>query len=145
MSPHIDVERATDADLAYVARLCREAGLPTDDLYEAPATFYLGRDGGLVAVGGIEDCGPAGLLRSVAVPEEERGQGYGVAMVDALVGRAHNEYDRLYLLTTDAAGFFAEQGFEPVERRATPEGVQETAQFADLCPTGATVMRRSLC
>lgn len=141
----LDAIPATGDDLADVARLLRAAGLPTEDLRDAPATFYLGRTAGrIVAVGGIEDCGAAGLLRSVAVPPRERGEGYGAAMVDALVGRARGEYDALYLLTTDAAGFFADQGFERVARGSVPDPVSETAQFAALCPADATAMRRSL-
>lgn len=144
MTPKIDVNRATDEDLDRIAQLCRDAGLPTDDLRSASATFYLGQDSGLVAVGGIEDCGTVGLVRSVAVPETERGQGYGSAMVDTLVSRAREEYNALYLLTTGAADFFAGRGFERVTREEVPEEVRETAQFADICPANATVMRRTL-
>lgn len=144
MTPTIEMERATGTDLGRVARLCQRAGLPADDIHDATAAFYLAEADGLVAVGGIEDCGSVGLLRSITVPEDKRGQGYGVAMVDALVERARGEYDALYLLTTTAESFFRERGFESVEREAVPDSIRETTQFADLCPTTATVMRRSL-
>lgn len=141
----LDVRRATGDDVDRVAAILEAAELPTDDLADVPAAFFLGRaDGEVVAVGGLEDCGSAGLLRSVAVPRDARGNGYGSAMVAALVERASDAHAALYLLTTDAAGFFERHGFERVNRDALPAGVRETRQFSELCPTSATAMRRPL-
>lgn len=143
MSPTLAMADANDLD--DVARLLAETALPTDDLRTAPARFYLGRVGGeSVAVGGIEDCGPVGLLRSVAVLPNHRGKGLGAAMVAALVDIAAADYEALYLLTTDAAGFFDAHGFDPVAREKLPESVRETRQFSELCPDDAVAMHRRL-
>ncbi|MGM0604277.1 MAG: GNAT family N-acetyltransferase [Halobacteriota archaeon] len=87
----------------------------------------------------------AALLRSVVVAPDHRGRGYGRAIVDAtetLAARAG--VDRLYLLTTDAAGFFQSCGYEVVDREAVPATIRRTEQFSSLCPRSATALRKRL-
>lgn len=52
--------------------------------------------------------------------------------------------ETLYLLTTTAAGFFADRGYERVDRSVVPAPVRGTTQFSTLCPESATVMRKGL-
>ncbi|MFW6382934.1 MAG: hypothetical protein ACOCZD_02725 [Haloferacaceae archaeon] len=62
-----------------------------------------------------------------------------------MLERARNDgLGAVYLLTTTAADFFADLGFEPVDREAVPEPIRQSAAFADLCPSTATCMRRDL-
>ena len=132
-------------DRGVVERLLSEVGLPTEDLDGPADLFVAARDGEVVGCGGVERYGEAALLRSVAVAPEARGEGYGTAICRALFGEvARGGADDLYLLTTDAAGFFERFGFEPVERASVPEAIGETHQFAELCPETATCMRREL-
>ncbi|MFB6117269.1 arsenic resistance N-acetyltransferase ArsN2 [Halosegnis sp.] len=142
----LTLKQATPADIEIVARLLDRADLPTADVEAGGSvTFYLGRaDDRVVAVGGLEPCGEACLLRSVAVPAPERGNGYGTAMVTGLLDQAADRFETCYLLTTTANAFFARRGFETVNRETVPASVRETRQFADICPSSATVMRRSL-
>lgn len=120
--------------------------LPTDDVRDRPDSFVLAQsDGETVGVGGIERHGTEGLLRSVVVRSELRGAGYGTVLTDALESRARTDgIDRLYLLTTTERSFFERQGYEQVDRAAVPESIGETAQFTDICPDSATVLRKSL-
>ncbi|PSQ57234.1 GNAT family N-acetyltransferase [Halobacteriales archaeon SW_8_68_21] len=137
---------AVDDDVEYVERLLERNGLPTGDLRDSPAAFYVAEDGGeRIGVGGIEAYGDAGLLRSVVVEASRRESGYGSAVCDALEAEAREAgIETLYLLTTTAAGFFAARGYAAVERSEAPDAIRDTAEFAELCPSSAACMRKSL-
>lgn len=140
------VRRAEPAELDRVAAMLATADLPHEDVREKPGCFSVAlADGELVGAGGVEVRGSAGLLRSVVVAEPHRGRGFGTAIVEALEARARAEgVETLYLLTTTAAAFFRERGYEAVPRATAPPAVRETTEFAGLCPDSATCMRRVL-
>jgi amino-acid N-acetyltransferase len=144
--PTVSLERATGGDLAAVEHTLAAADLPTADLRDGPGRFYLAvAEGDRVGVGGLEVYGTDGLLRSIAVPADARGEGYGTAICDALEAEARDAgVGTLYLLTTTAASFFEARGYERVDPAAAPAAIQETAQFAELCPSSATCLRREL-
>ena len=141
----VTLRRADESDLSYVERLLSDAGLPSADVRTSPARFYLGYDGDeRVGVGGLEHYGTDGLLRSVVVERSARGNGYGTALCEGLERRARADgVETLYLLTTTAAEFFAERGYEEIERSAAPSEIRETAEFDDLCPASAACLRKS--
>jgi amino-acid N-acetyltransferase len=146
MCPEVTLQPAVGPEgLAAAERLLERTDLPTDDLRASPVTLWLARiDGDVVGVGGLEVHGEHGLLRSVAVAESARGAGVGGELVSALLAAATERgVAACYLLTTDAADFFAAQGFERIERSAVPDTIRGTEQFASLCPPSTTVMRRS--
>jgi len=145
MTLQLSLDRADGDALAYVEQLLARNDLPSD-VRTAPARFYVARDGDRrVGVGGIQRQGDAALLRSVVVEQSARGEGVGTALCDALEARtAGAGIERLYLLTTTAAGFFADRGYGRVERAAVPDAVRGTAEFAELCPDSATVMTKPL-
>lgn len=139
--------RPADADaLEYVEDRLAANGLPTEDVREKRDCFYVAVDGEWrVGVGGLETVGNQGLLRSVVVEESARGKGYGAAITRAIEDETRaTGVDALYLLTTTAAEFFAEQGYEAIDRTDAPPAIQETSQFTDLCPSSATCMTKSL-
>ena len=130
-----------------VHRLVGEAGLPVEDLNELDLAHFLG--GGepdrLRGVVGLELCGDAALLRSLAVEPEARGAGLGRALVAAAEVHARSRGVRsLYLLTTTAAGFFERLGYRPLDRNQAPNGIRRTREFAGLCPASATFMVKQL-
>jgi N-acetylglutamate synthase-like GNAT family acetyltransferase/ADP-ribose pyrophosphatase YjhB (NUDIX family) len=133
----------SSTDREDVERLLSDAGLPTVDL-DDPVEIFAARSGGRdVGCGGLERYGESALVRSVAVGPEARGEGYGTAICRALFGEAARRgVGDLYLLTTDAEGFFERLAFEAVDRESVPEAIRETRQFADLCPESATCMHR---
>lgn len=140
------VERAGEGTLAYVESLLEENDLPSADVRSKPECFYVGYDGGEpVCAGGLEVHGSAGLLRSVVVERQARGEGFGSAVCDRLESAARAEgVGALYLLTTTASGFFADRGYAEIERSEAPEAIRGTTEFADLCPATATCMRKRL-
>lgn len=136
---------ATDPEFV---RLLESADLPVDDLGGEHQAFWAGRNGTgeLVIVAGLERCGNDGLLRSVAVRGDMRGQGLGGVIVAFVLERAFsNGVGVIFLLTaTDAAtAFFSAHGFTPVDRSSVPEQVAASAQFSEICPDSATAMSLS--
>jgi len=142
----ITLEAADGGSLAYVESLLEENGLPSSDVRSKPRCFYVAYDGDeRVGIGGIELRGVAGLLRSVAVDPDYRGEGLGTALCERLEAVARDEgVEVLYLLTTTVPGFFADRGYEEVPRDDAPAGIQTTTEFADLCPETAVCMRKPL-
>lgn len=139
---------ADAADLDRVEALLAANGLPTSDVRSGSGRFYLARDGdgdAVVGAGGVERNGSDALLRSVVVEGSSRGEGYGTALCTALEERARTEgVETLYLLTTTAAGFFERLGYEAVDRESVPSAVRSTTEFADLCPSSATCLRKRI-
>lgn len=123
-----------------------EAGLPCDDVSEPGLQFYhFEVDGNRVAYGGLEGSGPDLLLRSMIVSETRRGEGLGKAVLSELERHAISQGAiRLHLLTQSAAGFFAANGYELLDRREAPDVISRTAQFQHLCPASASYLRKTL-
>jgi len=142
----LTIQGADKPALAYVEQLLSANGLPADDVRTSPARFFVAVAAGKrVGVGGFEQYGEAGLLRSVVVAEPHRGAGYGTALCDALEEHARREgVATLHLLTTTAAPFFRQRGYEETNREATPEAIRETTEFSELCPTAAACLRKRL-
>jgi amino-acid N-acetyltransferase len=130
-----------------VRRLLDANGLPTSDLDAGALGYFIGAWAGeaLVGVVGLQPLGQCALLRSLAVAGGHRGEGIGSRLCDEAqsLARAGGLTD-LYLLTTDAADYFAARGFARHPREQLPPGVQATAQFRDLCPSSAVAMHKSL-
>lgn len=146
----VELRPAEPRDREYVERLLAESDLPTGDLDAAYSSLFVceisddGADGERVGVGGLEIKGAVGLLRSVAVEESAQGSGYGTAICEQLLDRARAaDLASVFLLTTTAEEFFADFGFEVVQREEVPEAIRDTAEFTDLCPTSAACMKLS--
>lgn len=140
------IRRTDEADFDAVETLLEANGLPSRDVRTSPGRFLVAvSDAAVVGVVGVEPYGSSGLLRSLAVSESSRGRGYGTALCDALEEQARADgVDTLYLLTTTAAAFFRRRGYESVAREAVPTAVQQTTEFAELCPASATCMKKNL-
>src|SRR5205085_12390670 len=99
--------------------------------------------GRIVGTVGLELLGAVALLRSLAVLTPLRGMGLGKKLYQAAFGKAiERKLQAVYLITTTADQFFEKQGFQRVERTATPPSVQATAQFSGICPSSAIVMAK---
>jgi amino-acid N-acetyltransferase len=142
----MEIRPARPEDLAAVEALLREAKLPWQDVARHFGAFLVGEQrGALVASAGFEHYGEEALVRSVAIAEPLRAQGFGAALCDTLLGEARRRGVReVYLLTTTAPRFFARQGFAPTERERAPAAIRATREFSELCPVSAVVMHRSL-
>lgn len=137
---------ANAADRPALMALLTQADLLTDDLPDELSTFLLAHeDDVLVGAAGLELVGDAGLLRSVAVAPDYRGQYLGHTLVEGVqeAALAHDFLD-IYLLTTTAEAFFEQLGYERIDRKDVPEPVAQTRQYRDLCPDSAIVMYQKL-
>ena len=121
-------------------RALLEAGLPLPEPGDG-ATFLCALDGeALAGCVGWEPRGAAALL-DLRGGRECAAQGVGSALVEALTVPGGG----FFLLTLSAQSFFGKRGFEPVARRAVPEGLLASSEFRiHHCCDGATVMRREL-
>ncbi len=125
---------AKEADIAFMTDLLKQNALPFSDIPEKKDSLFLARSGSLVVgIGGVELLGEYGLLRSLAIKEEEQGKGYGLAVVKGLMNHARQGGVReLYLLTTTATPFFERIGFEKVRRDRAPFPITQTSEFTGL-------------
>lgn len=129
------------------ARLLLEgAALPTGDLADPGVRLWaVIAEGRVVACIGLEPLGRSGLLRSLVVAPAYRGDGLAGQLCEMVTAQARAEgIETLYLLTEQAAGYFARLGFERIERAQAPAEVAATRQFSSLCPGDATLMRKPL-
>ena len=140
------IRRATAEDQPQVHDLLRRSSLPVDGIPESLTGFVVAdRAGSVIGVGGIEDCGREGLLRSVAVDESARGLGIGKRIVERLIDDARaSGMESLYLLTTTAEAWFPIFGFTRVERTTVPDSIRSTEEFSIICCASATVMKLDL-
>lgn len=142
----VTLRRADESELSHVETLLERNGLPSQDVRSKSVEFYLGiADGESVGIVGLETDESDGLLRSLVVERSARGNGFGTALCERVEARAAaNDVERLYLLTTTAADFFAGRGYVEIERDAVPDPIRETREFTDLCPATATCLKKSL-
>ena len=143
----MNVAAAQPADLPAIrARLTANA-LPSADLTPAHlGSFWIVRDpSGLVGVVGLERCGRAALVRSLAVRDDRRGHGLGAALLAHAESQASAlGVETLYLLTTTAERFFAARGYAVVPRHGAPPEIRTTAEFAELCSSTSMCMTKRI-
>jgi amino-acid N-acetyltransferase len=136
-------EHAQAHDLPAARELLHRVELPDHGVADQFGHYLVVRDATrLVGLCGVEVCGDDGLLRSVAVDPDYRGEGIGVLLVAGAQDLARRlNLDSLYLLTTTAAAFFRRHGFEDVAREKAPPAVRETWEFRFGCPSSSALMR----
>jgi amino-acid N-acetyltransferase len=120
--------------------------LPVADLPDALDNFIVAtNDGPVAGVGGVEVYGNYGLLRSLVVHPEHRGEGIAanlLAQIDLI--SKQNGLLELYLLTETAPVYFEQKGFTKITRDDVPAVVQQSSEFSHVCPASAIVMKKSI-
>jgi len=147
MSDEVSIRAADAADLPAARSWLADAGLPFEDLSGAHMQNFLLAEANDRTVGmvGIESFGDVGLLRSLVVHRSNRGTGVGWKLVIALESQAVDAgINDLWLLTIDADGYFSHLGYETKDRSDAPDAIRETAEFSNLCPGDAVLMRKCL-
>ena len=143
----LNTHRLDHGELAQLSAQLKANNLPFSDIETSTGTFFDFRTEQDKTLGyaGVEFFGQDGLLRSVLVLPAWRNRGLGSAIVEmtAALAREHG-VERLYLLTVDAADFFAARGFSALLRTEAPARIAQTSEFASLCPASAAFMRRDL-
>jgi amino-acid N-acetyltransferase len=141
------IRRAQSVDLAVVLALLKISGLPTTDLTSALdlQLWVLEKNESVFGVIGMERFGACALLRSLAVGADYQRRGFGRMLVARLEREAQTEgVLQLVLLTETAERFFHSIGYEVIDRRLTPEKIQQSAEFRSLCPASAVCMTKLL-
>jgi amino-acid N-acetyltransferase len=138
-------EPARPHDLRGALDLLGRSELTDQDVAAGWGHYFVVRedDGRVVGVAGLEIHGEDGLLRSVAVDPEYRGQGLAASLVEGAMERAKRVRLRaVYLLTTGARDYFARRGFADCAREDAPEAIRESWEFRIGCPSTAAFMKR---
>lgn len=140
----MDLRTASHQDLASIRDLLAQARLPIDDIDDPAIAFVVAEATGAIGgVVGVQACGAAGLLRSLAVRDGLRGRGLGTALLRAAESLARaRSLAPLVLLTQTAEPYFARHGYRVIERGAAPEAVRRSAEFRSICPASATCMAK---
>jgi amino-acid N-acetyltransferase len=147
MIADIVARQAQAGDVSAICALLVAASLPTADITAQTAPWFLLAVDGDVVVGtaAVEPCGSFGLVRSLAVRPDRRGQGIGRHLVTECEARADEARLRgLYLLTTTAEPFFRAVGYDELEHWELPESIRDTEEYRSLCPETATAMMKRL-
>ena len=146
MGEHAHLRAATADDQRAVEALLAAEGLPAAGSAEGNPHFQVvDDDGEVIAAAGIESCGAAALLRSVVVAPAHRDRGLARRLTESMAKEARAlGHEALYLLTTDADGYFAELGFAAVDRESAPEAIRRSREFREQCPDSAVLMHRAL-
>jgi N-acetylglutamate synthase-like GNAT family acetyltransferase len=125
--------------------LLSAADLPIEDVTIERLALVAERNGDVVGLIGLEQFKALGLLRSLIVLPENRGSGVGKALVAALEKMAIDKgISELWLLTIDADAWFTQLGYRVAERELAPPAIQNTEEFASLCPGDTVLMRKDL-
>ncbi|WP_019009359.1 arsenic resistance N-acetyltransferase ArsN2 [Deinococcus aquatilis] len=142
----VTFRQATAEDLTVIETFLRTAALPLEGVEAHLSGFVLALRGQeVVGVAGTERYGAHGLLRSVTVRVDQRGQGTGQALTSELIRRARDAgLSSLFLLTTTAERFFPMFGFVPITREDLPPGLLASRELQGVCPASAVVMHLAL-
>ena len=142
----VRIEPARSDDLAAIESLLERSQLPRAEIERHLGAAVVARDGTrIVACAAVEVYGPSGLLRSVAVDPDRRGQGLGIRVTDAALALARRRGVRYaYLLPETATEFFPRFGFRTIPRSEVAPAVLQTVEFTRACPASALVMVKEL-
>ncbi len=144
MSLTMNVRKASLKDLPAILCLLEANGLSVQGVETNLKNFVAAKEGGkTLGSAGLEIYGKVGLLRSVAVTKEKKGKGLGKAMTEEVISLAKKrKLEKLFLLTTTAAGYFKKFGFKEIERSEADRSILKAAQSC--CPPTAVVMVKNL-
>ena len=140
-------EPARPHDLRGALELLGRAELTEQDVGEGWGHYFVVRedDGRVIGVAGLELHGEDGLLRSVAVDEDYRGQGLAAALIEAVLERASAwacarcTCSRPRRATTSRAAASSD-----CARDAAPSAIRESWEFKSGCPSTAAFMQRQV-
>jgi amino-acid N-acetyltransferase len=139
---NLEVRAAEIEDLTSILKLLQNAALPCQEIEEfINTTIVLEMNGAVIGCVALELYGNYALLRSLAVDEMHRSNGYGKLLVGKILKLAKcHKVKRLYLLTETAAKFFPSFKFKEISRDKIPNIVKSSREFTTFCPASAVAM-----
>jgi amino-acid N-acetyltransferase len=142
----MNITAAAASDVSEILGLLEASSLPVAGIERHIETALVARhDGKIVGCAAVEVYGTAGLLRSVAVAAERRGEGLGQQLTAAALELARERGVRnVYLLTTTAGGFFPRFGFSAIARAELDPALGASEELRGACPASAVAMRAGL-
>ena len=142
----MNIHAASSTDLSEILALLKRSDLPVAGIERHVATTLVARNSGrLVGCAAVEVYGPTGLLRSVAVAQDQRGAGLGQRLTETALELARRQGVRdIYLLTTTAGKFFPRFGFVPIPRDQLDAALDQSEELRGACPASALAMRANL-
>ena len=134
-----------EKDRSAAIELLVQNELPVSDLDDSKKLFVLKKGNSIIGTGGLEFFDESALLRSVSVKKEERGKSWGrfISRQLEIIAKTGG-VNCLYLLTTTAKDFFCKEGYIQVAREMVPKQIQNSSEFASVCPSTAVVMKKNL-
>ncbi|MDH3290736.1 MAG: arsenic resistance N-acetyltransferase ArsN2 [Gemmatimonadota bacterium] len=140
--PPVTVRAARSDELSEVEELLRQVRLPIEGIDRLAGLVLVAHAGGrVVGSAALELYHASGLLRSVAVDPSFQGRGIGARLTEATLSLARDRRIRhIYLLTETASEFFPRFGFRVIGRGDVDPAVQQSEEFARLCPDSAVAM-----
>ncbi len=142
----MNIHTATAADIPDILALLKASALPVAGIEQHVETTLIARDNQkIVGCAAVEVYGQAGLLRSVAVEAERRGEGLGERLTKGALEMARKRGVRaIYLLTTTASHFFPRFGFTAIPRAELDPALEQSEELRGACPASALAMRAVL-
>ncbi len=125
-----EIRTAIEVDLDELREILSAAGLSTLEILD-PGTFYwVASSGGrLVGTCGLELDGKSGLVRSVAVSDEDRRKGIGEALLVRCIDFAKSHgLERLYLFSKDTGEYFLRLGWRAVSVASAADALRAAPQ-----------------
>jgi amino-acid N-acetyltransferase len=136
---------ASQNSFSAAIRLLESCGLPTQDINPGMQLFVMEDGHRVIGTIAAEYDYDHALLRSLSVDQAYRNKGIGEELVNFIESYVQKQGVLLvYIVTTTAAAFFEKRGYQKTERAVVPSFIQNTSEFRLLCPSSATVMRKSL-
>ena len=134
------IQQAMRTDLDEIMSLLKKSNLPIEDITEDMLQhFLILRIGGSIkGCVGLEMKEEFGLLRSLVVDPEIKGQGLGKILLEEIENWARsNNLTALYLLTDTTPQFFEKHEYVNIQRNAAPSSILKTRQFSEICGSSA--------
>lgn len=146
MQKFFTIQEATAAQMPAVITLLQNNKLPVEDITTGKQQFWVAMADETIAGSiAVEQYGEYALLRSMATAAVFRNNGIAAQLVQTVFNFAQQKnISAVYLLTESAAIYFTKKGFTKISRQDVPESIQQSTEFASVCPSTAIVMVKEI-
>jgi amino-acid N-acetyltransferase len=146
MQTTFTIQEATAAQMPAVITLLQNNKLPVEDIAAGRQQFWIATINETIAgIIAVEKYGTYALLRSMATDTAFRNNGIATQLVQTVFNFAQlKNISAVYLLTETAEQYFAKKGFTKIDRQHVPEAIQQSTEFASVCPSSAIVMENKI-